>query len=94
MAELNPRTQAGRLNLLNVGMAVAVLHLGQDFLRPVVLAVLLSFLLAPVNRRFERLGCGRVGSVLITMSGVFALLAGLVVCIKVYWVALVWRHRV
>ena len=62
-------------------LVTAALSLGQAFLVPLALALLLAFLLAPLAARLERLGLGRV----LAVSGVFlviALLAG-----GIAWVA-------
>jgi len=48
-------------------VVVAALWFMQDVLIPVALAVLVSFLLGPLVRRLERLGLGRIGSVLIVI---------------------------
>lgn len=56
-------------------LAVAVLYWTQAVLIPIALAVLLSFLLSPVVRGFERVGFGRIGSVVVVTVLAFALLA-------------------
>jgi predicted PurR-regulated permease PerM len=53
-------------------LAVAVLYFAQEVLIPLVLAVLLSFLLAPVVRWLERKGLGRIPAVLATVVIAFA----------------------
>ena len=63
-----------RATLLNVVLIIAVLYFGRDVLLPLVLAVLFSFLLAPLAYRLERLGTGRIFSV-VTAS----VLAGLAI---------------
>lgn len=64
------------LPFLTVVAVVAVLHLGKDFFLPLALAVLISFLLAPVIRRFEKWGIGRVTSVVIATVLAFATIVG------------------
>lgn len=44
-------------------LAIAVLYWTQAVLIPIALAVLLSFVLSPLVRGFERVGLGRIGSV-------------------------------
>ena len=46
-------------------VTVAALYLAQDALKPVALAVLISFLLTPLCVRLERMRLGRVMSVLV-----------------------------
>ncbi len=53
--------------MASICVVVAALWFMQDVLIPVALAVLVSFLLAPVVRRLERWGLGRIGSVLAVM---------------------------
>ena len=63
--------------MLTVVAVVAVLHLAQDFLLPIALAVLISFLLAPVIRLLERWRLGRAPSVVIASLLAFSAIAGL-----------------
>lgn len=63
---------------LFIGLAlVALLYFGRELFVPVVLALLLSFVLAPVARLFRRLHAGRVGSVLAAVALAFLLIFGL-----------------
>jgi predicted PurR-regulated permease PerM len=55
-------------------LVVAVLYWTQAVLIPIALAVLLSFLLSPVVRGFERIGVGRIGSVAVVTVLAFGLL--------------------
>src|SRR5688572_16032183 len=55
-------------------LAVAVLYFAQEVLVPLVLAVLLSFLLAPVVRFLERRRFGRIPAVLTTVVVAFAVI--------------------
>jgi len=57
-------------------LIVAVLYWTQAVLIPIALAILLSFLLGPAVRGFERVGFGRVGSVVVVVVLAFGLLAG------------------
>jgi predicted PurR-regulated permease PerM len=63
--------------LLPILLVVATLYLGREFFMPIALAVLISFLLAPIVRQFERRHFGRIGSVITVTLLAFALLAGL-----------------
>ncbi|NUB22838.1 AI-2E family transporter, partial [Azospirillum formosense] len=62
--------------LLVIALVVATLYLGSDILVPIALAVLLTFVLAPIVSRLERLRLGRVPSVLAVVVLVFAGIAG------------------
>lgn len=68
---------ASGMALLAVIVAVvAALYFGQDILIPLALAILLSFMLAPIATRLRRLGLGRVPSVLAVVLLVFVVLTG------------------
>ncbi|HEX6985241.1 MAG TPA: AI-2E family transporter, partial [Planctomycetaceae bacterium] len=56
---------------------VAVLYVASEVILPVALATLLTFLLSPLATRLERLGLGRVPSVLAVTALTFALLGGI-----------------
>lgn len=58
--------------LLVIALVVATLYLGSDILVPIALAVLLTFVLAPIVSRLERLRLGRIPSVLAVVVLVFA----------------------
>jgi predicted PurR-regulated permease PerM len=62
--------------LITVVLIVAVLYWAREVLIPAALAILLCFILAPLADRLERLGIGRVPSVIVT-----TLLAGAIVAI-------------
>ena len=62
-------------------VVTAILYFGREVLIPLALAVLLSFLLAPAVRRFERLGLPRVVATTLVALLSFGVLAG------VLWVA-------
>ena len=53
---------------------VAICYFAREVLLPFALAVLLSFLLAPLARRFQRWGLGRVGSVILAVVLAFSAL--------------------
>ena len=68
--EVAPSEVPGLHGLLFVAVAVVVvagLYLGRSVLIPITLAMLLSFLLAPLVGLLRRLYCGRVPSVLIAV---------------------------
>ena len=56
---------------------IAVLYLGGEILKPLVVAALLAFILTPLIRRLRVWGAPRVPSVLITVILAIALLAGI-----------------
>ena len=58
-------------------VAVGALYLGSDILIPLALAILLSFMLAPVVIRLRRLGLGRIPAVLAVVLLLFVALLGL-----------------
>jgi predicted PurR-regulated permease PerM len=71
-------TPSAGLGVVQAGLlTVAVLYFGQDLFVPLALAVLLSFILAPVARALRRLRLGRVAGVLISVTLAFALISGL-----------------
>ncbi|HTL91952.1 MAG TPA: AI-2E family transporter, partial [Steroidobacteraceae bacterium] len=53
--------------ITTAGIILALLYFGREVLIPVALAVMLTFLLAPVVRALRRMGAGRIFSVLITV---------------------------
>jgi len=55
------------LPFITAAVALALLYLGRDVLIPLVVAIMLSFLLAPLVRALRRLRVGRTPSVLITV---------------------------
>lgn len=58
-------------------LIVAALYLASDVLIPLALAVLLSFILAPLVSRLERWGLGRIPSVIAVTAMAFILLAAI-----------------
>ena len=61
-----------RLSILSTAAVLGILYLGRDVLVPVTLAVILSFLIAPLVRRLRRLGLGHSPSV-VTAVLIFAI---------------------
>jgi predicted PurR-regulated permease PerM len=64
------------LTVLVAGVVIAGLYFAREVLVPIALAVLLSFLLAPVVRWLRRLHMGRAGSVLLTVLIAFVAILG------------------
>jgi predicted PurR-regulated permease PerM len=75
-ADLGNRAQATDTVII-VAAVIAALYFGHDVLVPIALAVLLSFVLAPVAAALARLHIGRVASVLLAVTLAFAILVGL-----------------
>lgn len=76
---LSPETP-GLRGLLALAVAVVVvsaLYFARDVLVPITLAVLLSFLVAPIAAFLRRWHCGRVGSVVLAMLLPLVILVGL-----------------
>jgi predicted PurR-regulated permease PerM len=60
------------------GIAViAILYFGKEFFLPLIMAILISFLLAPVIHRLEAWHLGRIGSVLVATILTFGLIGGI-----------------
>ena len=72
-----PAFTARGIPFLSVVAIVAVLYFGRDFLLPLALAVLISFLLAPLIRRLERWRMGRVTSVVVATMLAFSAIGGI-----------------
>ena len=70
---LNSKTSS----LAGLLVAAAVLYLAREVLIPLALAILLSFLLAPVVRRLEHWRLGRIPSTIIAVAVGFALIGGI-----------------
>jgi predicted PurR-regulated permease PerM/methylmalonyl-CoA mutase cobalamin-binding subunit len=66
--------QSGLLTAAAIGLGVVALRLGRDLLIPFSLALLLTFLLAPVVSRVQKLGLGRIPAVLIIVALSFGFL--------------------
>src|SRR5271155_2824955 len=75
-ADLGKRGRATDTVII-VTAIVAGLYFGRDVLVPIALAVLLSFVLAPVAIVLARLHLGRVASVVLAVALAFAILVGL-----------------
>jgi predicted PurR-regulated permease PerM len=75
-ADLGGRAQATD-TIIIVAAIVVGLSFGRDVLVPIAIAVLLSFVLAPVTDALTRFRIGRVASVLLAVTLAFGLLIGL-----------------
>src|SRR6516162_8768853 len=64
------------LMILTVPVIFGILYFGREVLIPIILAVLLSFLLAPAVRSARRLRIGRLGAVILTVSIAFLAILG------------------
>ena len=77
-----PRADLGRRaratdTIIIVVAVVAALYFGREVLVPITLAILLSFVLAPVVEGFARLRTGKVAAVFLSVFLAFGVLGGL-----------------
>jgi AI-2E family transporter len=63
--------------LIVASVVVLFLYMGREILEPLVIAALLSFILAPLIRRLRSWGLWRVPSVVLTVSFAIAVIAAL-----------------
>lgn len=63
--------------ILTFFVVIAALRLAQDVFIPIALAILMTFLLAPLVERLQRWGINRVVAVLVTVVVAFLILGGL-----------------
>lgn len=68
---------AGAAMLVSAAIVVAALYFGRDVLVPLVLAVILAFVLAPVARWLQRAGLGKGLSVLAAVLAAFVVLGAI-----------------
>src|SRR3954466_14963490 len=71
-----PPTPVRRIPAVAVAAIIVALYFGKDFFLPLVFAVLISFLLAPLIRRLEAWRLGRIGSVLVATVLSFIVIGG------------------
>ncbi|HEY8519837.1 MAG TPA: AI-2E family transporter [Gammaproteobacteria bacterium] len=64
-----------------LALVVAILYIGRGVLMPIAVAILLSFVLAPVVNRLTRIGLGRNVSVVVTAVGAFLLIGAFAVLV-------------
>lgn len=74
---LQPDDRDGTRTLTALAVIMAALYFGREILVPIALAILLSFVLAPMVRQLHKLGCGRVAPVFITVVFAFVVIASL-----------------
>lgn len=76
---MNGSGQASRsfFTVLTFVVVIAALRLAEDVLIPLALAMLLTFLLAPISLRLQRWGVNRLLAVIVTVVVGFAVLGGL-----------------
>ena len=80
MADLYGSRRVGQSlfqTLASVALVVACLFWAQKVLIPVALALLLTFILAPLVTRLQRLGLGRTVAVLVVVIAAFSVIVGL-----------------
>ena len=68
---------ASRASVIGLLVAAAILYFAKEVLLPLALAILLSFLLAPLVQRLESWKLGRIGSVLVVVLLALALVASI-----------------
>ena len=73
----NPERIARLLALMSILITVAVIYFVREVFIPLALALLFSFLLAPVVTRLERWRFGRIPAVLTTVLLAFCVLGGI-----------------
>lgn len=74
MAVSTERSQSRLLALATIIAVVSVLYFARDVLIPLAMAILLSFLLAPVVRHLQRLELRRIPAVLIAVTSASAMI--------------------
>lgn len=74
---MTPARRTVQETLIPIILVVSVLYFGREFLIPLALAILFSFLLAPLVIRLERLKLGRIASVIVTTLVAFAIIGGI-----------------
>lgn len=65
------------MRLISLVLVIGLLHWAQEILIPIALAILLTFILAPIVMALQRRGLGRTLSVALTVALTFALLGGI-----------------
>ena len=76
-----PAVDRNSPSAITIGIVIAALYLGRDIFVPLAMAVLLSFMLAPVVAWLERLHVPRVPAVIAAVAMTFVMLSGLGVLI-------------
>ena len=75
--------------LLTLVAVVTVLNVAEDVLMPVALAILFTFLLAPLASRLERWGCSRGVSVALTTAVAFTIVGALIYAVAAQFLGFV-----
>ena len=76
-----PAVSRGSPSAVTIGIAIAALYFGREIFVPLAMAVLLSFMLAPVVAWLERLHVPRVPAVVAAVAMTFIVISGLGVMI-------------
>src|SRR5512135_2030938 len=81
-----PPTPVPLVTFAIVLAVIAALYFGREIFVPFALAILLSFVLAPIMIRLRRWGLGRVPAVIAVVTLAFLLIAGLgtIVAVQLY----------
>ncbi len=77
VSSLQPGERDSLRTLVSLGAVIAALHFGAEILVPIALAILLSFVLAPMVRLLHKIGLGRALPVAVTVMLAFVILASL-----------------
>lgn len=77
VSSLQPAERDSLRTLVTFGAVIAGLHFGDEILVPIALAILLSFVLAPMVRLLHKVGLGRLMPVAVTVLLAFVILASL-----------------
>ena len=71
-----PAVSRNSPSAVTIGITIAVLYFGRDILVPLAMAVLLSFMLAPVVAWLERLHVPRIPAVIAAVAMAFIVISG------------------
>ena len=77
VSSLQPGERDSLRTMVTLGAVIAALHFGDEILVPIALAILLSFVLAPMVRLLHKIGLGRALPVAVTVMLAFVILASL-----------------
>src|SRR3954467_9184607 len=78
MAQPFQTTKSGRLGMLaSIAIVIGGLYFARDVLIPIALAIMLSFLLAPLLLRLQRWGLPRIPALLIVLVVVVGAVGGM-----------------
>ena len=68
MDKLSPRERLGIGTVVPATCLLLLLHFGQDVLRPIAIAAVLSLVIAPLARKLTRTGMGRTIATLVSVG--------------------------